>query len=139
MKMLRGSLKTTQRKICFAPMHNQIMAEAFGGGEHGQKRAEMLHRIKFDMPLEDLLGMKSPEQPAPAPAKPNPTESGLIQPNPTNFSNGHPPGPLVAVTPGGEESNPVKPSQTGFGPIQPDSIQSSARQPPAAGSREIPT
>jgi hypothetical protein len=23
--------------MCFAPMHNQTMAEAFGGGEHGKK------------------------------------------------------------------------------------------------------
>jgi hypothetical protein len=73
--------------MVFAPMQNQTMAEAFGGGEHGKKQAELLHRIKFDLPLEDLLGMKTPGKSAPVPTKPNPIESELIQPNPTNFSN----------------------------------------------------
>jgi len=74
-----------------APMRNQTMAELFGGGEYGRKRAEMIHRIKFDMPLDDLLDMTPPEKSAPSPVKPSPTQSDPIQPNPTNFSNGHAP------------------------------------------------
>ena len=75
--------------MVFAPMRNQTMAEAFGGGKHGEKMAELLHRIKFDLPLDDLLAKTSPEKNCPAPDKPRSTESGLIQPNPTVFSNGH--------------------------------------------------
>jgi|CZKV01.1.fsa_nt_gi hypothetical protein len=106
--------------MVFAPMHNQTVAEAFGGSEYGKKMAEMLHRIKFDLPFEDLLGMSSPEKPGSDPVKTNPTESNLIQPNPTNFSNGHVPEPPQATAPAGGESNPVKPSQTESDPIRPD-------------------
>ena len=77
--------------LCFAPLHNQNMAALFGGGGYGERMAEMLHCIKFDLPLDDLLKRTSPEKPCPAPVKNNPTESGPIQPNPTNFSNGHAP------------------------------------------------
>jgi hypothetical protein len=101
--------------LCFAPLHNQNMAGLFGGGAYGEKMAEMLHRIKFDLPLDELLKKTSPEKPCPAPVKENPTESELIQPNPTNFSNGHSPEPPVAAAPSGGESNPVKPSQTESG------------------------
>ena len=95
--------------MVFAPMHNQTMSEAFGGGEYGKKQAELLHRIKFDLPMEDLLKKTSPEKPCPAPDKPIPTESELIQPNPTNFSNGQPPEPpatdsLAAVTSASDQS-----------------------------------
>jgi hypothetical protein len=83
--------------MVFAPMHNQTMAEAFGGGEYGKKQAELLHRIKFDLPLDDLLEKKTPEQPCPAPAEADPTESKLIQPNPANLSNSHPSEPSEAV------------------------------------------
>jgi hypothetical protein len=69
--------------LCFAPMQNQTMAEAFGGGEHGKKMAELLHRIKFDLPLEGLFDSKLPGKTRPNGIKPNPTESNLIQPNPT--------------------------------------------------------
>jgi hypothetical protein len=110
--------------MVFASMRNQTMAEAFGGGEYGKRQAELLHRIKFDMPLEDLLGMTPPGKSAPAPLEENPTKSELIQPNPTNFSNGHPPEPLGANAPDNSGSNPVKPSQTESGSIQPDQIQS---------------
>lgn len=54
-------------------MFNEAVAEGFGGGEYGKKMAEVLHRIQFDLPLDDLLGMPSPEKSAPAPVKPNPT------------------------------------------------------------------
>ena len=74
--------------MVFAPMHNQTMAEAFGGGKHGEKMAELLHRIKFDLPLNDLLEKPSSGKTHPAG---EPKESDPIQPNPTNFSNGHVP------------------------------------------------
>lgn len=68
-----------------------ILTEAFGGGEYGKKRAEMLYRIKFDMPLDDLLNKTPPEKPCPAPDKPGPTKSDVIRSNPTNSSNDHAP------------------------------------------------
>jgi hypothetical protein len=77
--------------ICFSPMLNQTTAECFGGGEYGKKMAELIHRIKFDLPYEDLLATLSFGKTHPNGIKPNPTESDLIQPNPTNFSNGHTP------------------------------------------------
>ena len=67
----------------FASMHKQTISDAFGGGEYGKKQAELLHRIKFDLPLDDLLVKPAPENPDPAPVRENPTESNLIQPNPT--------------------------------------------------------
>jgi hypothetical protein len=77
--------------ICLSPMHNQTTAECFGGGEYGEKMAELIHRIKFDLPYEDLLATLSSGKTHPNGIKPNPTESDLIQPNPTNFANGHAP------------------------------------------------
>jgi hypothetical protein len=59
------------------------MAECFGGGEYGEKMAEMLHRIKFDLPLDDLINTKLPGKTCPNGIQPNPTESDSIQPNPT--------------------------------------------------------
>jgi hypothetical protein len=111
---------------CFAPMHNQTVAEGFGGGEYGKKMAEMLHRIKFDLPLEDLLEKTRPEKSASAPVKDNPTESGLIQPNPANLFNGHTSEPPAAATSANSGSNPIKPNQTESGPILPDQTQSQA-------------
>jgi hypothetical protein len=66
---------------CFSPMHNQTTAEGFGGGEYGKKMAELIHRIKFDLPYEDLLATLSSGKTHPNGIKPNPTESDLIQPN----------------------------------------------------------
>ena len=81
--------KNRLRDMVFASMHNQTMAEAFGGGEYGRRMAEMLHRIKFDMSLDDLLDMKPHKESTPSPVKPSQTKSDPIQPNPTNLSNGH--------------------------------------------------
>ncbi len=75
--------KNRQIDMCFALMHNQTMAKYFGGGENGKIIAEMLHRIKFDLPLDDLIDTKLPGKARPAPVKLNPTESDLIRPNPT--------------------------------------------------------
>ena len=35
-------------------MINHAMAECFGGGEYGKRMAELIHRIRFDLPLDDL-------------------------------------------------------------------------------------
>ncbi len=67
----------------FASMQKQTISDAFGGGEYGKKQAELLHRIKFDLPLDDLPVKPAPENPDPAPVRQNPTQSNLIQPNPT--------------------------------------------------------
>jgi hypothetical protein len=70
--------------ICFSPMHNQAMAEGFGGGEYGKKMAELLHRIKFDLPWKDFrFDAEMSGKTHPNGIKPNPTESDLIRPNPT--------------------------------------------------------
>ena len=67
---------------CFSPMHNQTTAECFGGGEYGKKMAELIHRIKFDLPWQDFrFDAELPGKTHPNGIKPNPTESDLIQPN----------------------------------------------------------
>ena len=71
---------------CFSEMHKAINVQAFGGGEYGKKMAELIHRIRFDLPLDDLIDSKLPDKPAPLPVKPNPTESDLIQPNKCNIT-----------------------------------------------------
>jgi len=68
------------------------MAELFGGGEAGRNIAAFVLEMQNDLPVGRLgrLGRKSgADQSKPAPVRPNPTESDLIQPNPTNLSNGH--------------------------------------------------
>lgn len=66
--------------VC-APMEDRITAQIHGGGKYGKRMAEMLHRIHFDLPLDDLLGKKSPRKTC---SKRNPTKikpkSNLIQP-----------------------------------------------------------
>ena len=83
--------KTRLRKICFSVLQNRTMADLFGGGEQGRKMAEMLHRIEFDLPLDDLVGPESAGKTQSDEIQPNQTQSDPIQPNPANFSNGHPP------------------------------------------------
>jgi hypothetical protein len=82
--------------MCLSPMHNKAMAECFGGGEYGEKMAEMLHRIKFDLPLDDLINTKLPGKTCPNGIQPNPSESDLIQPNPTK-NCGAAPSPAIGT------------------------------------------
>jgi hypothetical protein len=89
LKRMKQEHKKRLTDICFAPMHNQTMAELFGGGKHGEKMAELLHCIKFDLPLPDFIDPELSEKPSPVAVKPNPTESDLIQPDPTNLADGH--------------------------------------------------
>ena len=71
-------------EICLSPMHNQAVAECFGGGEYGKKMAELLHRFRFDLPWKDFrFDTEMSGKTHPASVKPNPTESDLIRPNPT--------------------------------------------------------
>jgi hypothetical protein len=90
-KRMKQENKERQMEMCFASTHNRTMAKAFGGGKAGEKMAELLYCIKFDLPLPDFIESDFSGKTRPAPVKPNPTKSNLIQPNPTNFSNGHPP------------------------------------------------
>ena len=69
--------------MCFATMKKHNLAARFGGGEHGEKMAELLHCIQFDLPLPDFIVSDLSGKPHPNGIKPNPTESNLIQPNPT--------------------------------------------------------
>jgi hypothetical protein len=85
-KRMKQESKKRLRGMCFSVLRNKTMADLFGGGEHGEKIAEMLHRIEFDLPLDDLVDTKLSGKTRPASVKPNPTESDLIQPNPTNVT-----------------------------------------------------
>ena len=57
----------------FAPMRNRAVAETFGGGEMGKRAAEALHRIKFDLPLDDMLDMTGAPKRDADKTRPNPT------------------------------------------------------------------
>ena len=112
--------------LCFAPLHNQNMAGMFGGGDYGERMAEMLHCIKFDLPLDELLKKTSRGKPCPAPLGENSAKSELIQPNPTKFPNGHTPEPPEESAAAGGESNPVKPLFPEV-PSEPDCFQRPVR------------
>jgi hypothetical protein len=72
----------------FAQLEVNNWAKIFGGGEANRKVAEFIVEVQRELPPGSLSGKKSSGQ-----IKPNPTKSNLIQPNPTNFSNGPPPSP----------------------------------------------
>ena len=88
-KRLRGML--------FSVLQKKTMSDLFGGGEQGNKMAEMLHRIKFDLPFDDLVEPKPSGKTQSNGIKSGQTESSLIQPNPAKNS--------------GNGSSPVEPSQ----------------------------
>jgi hypothetical protein len=79
------------RSICFSELKKKSMAGLFGGGEQGERMAELLHRIEFDLPLDDLDVPKPSANPHSNGIKPDQIESDPIQPDPANFSNGHAP------------------------------------------------
>jgi hypothetical protein len=83
LERMREKSKNGMIDACFSEMHKEINVKAFGGGEYGKRMAELIHRIRFDLPLDDLINTKLPGKTCPASVKPNPTESNLIQPNPT--------------------------------------------------------
>jgi hypothetical protein len=73
-------------------MPDSIRAEAqlFGGGERGQLMADLMHRIRYDLPLEDwqreYLAARQAAAPIPAPparTPAKPQKSNLIVPNKT--------------------------------------------------------
>jgi hypothetical protein len=80
LERMKKEAKERLRDQVFAPIHNATMAKVFGGGKYGERMAELLHRIKFDLPLEDMLASVEKAGPVSAVA-PNPGESGLIQAN----------------------------------------------------------
>jgi hypothetical protein len=82
-KRRKQDRKQRLREMCFSVLQKKTMAEMFGGGDYGEKMAEMLHRIEFDLPLEDLIDTKSSGKTHPDEIKPNPGESDPIQSNPT--------------------------------------------------------
>jgi hypothetical protein len=70
-------------KRCFAPLHDQNVARPFDGGEGGQSMAALLRRIKFDLPLDDLVGQAAPEKSDPATAQPSPVRPLRVKPGKT--------------------------------------------------------
>ena len=85
-KRMKLESKERLRDMCFDSLQHKNMAMLFGGGEAGENMAELLHRIKFDLPLPDLVDMKLSGKTHRDEIKPNPTESNLIQPDPTKNS-----------------------------------------------------
>jgi hypothetical protein len=80
----------------FFAMHGKsTLAETLGGGEYGKKWADWLVRVQHGLSMPDWWRKDNRGPDSPEEIKPNPTESDLIQPNPTIFSNGHPPPPSL--------------------------------------------
>ena len=104
-KRMEQESKKRLRSMCFSVLRNKTMADLFGGGEHGEKIAEMLHRIEFDLPLDDLVDTKLSGQTRPASVKPNPTESDPIQLNPTHSNLIQPMSPPLETTSQGPRRN----------------------------------
>lgn len=75
--------KQRLRGMCFSALFHKTKAKAFGGGKNGEMIAEFLHRIEFDLPLDDLLNKEIPGKSNSGGIKPNPTKSDPIQPNPS--------------------------------------------------------
>jgi len=67
--------------MCFSVINKQNMAEAFGGGAYGEKIAELLHRINFDLPLKGLFEKKSSGKNGSGTIKPDKGESSSIKPD----------------------------------------------------------
>jgi len=90
----KRSEKERRENLC-APIwaHFKLgsMAELFGGGESGRNIAAFILEVQNNLPPGTLCGKPGGIPSDPSPAKPNPTESDLIRPNPTNFANGHTP------------------------------------------------
>jgi len=74
------------------PIRIQPIAEALGGGEFGNKRAELIHCIKCDLPYADLLEEVASLKPGRAKAPPPPAQA---KPNPAPAQ----PPPVPASTP----------------------------------------
>jgi hypothetical protein len=69
-----------------ARMEANDLANIFGGDEAGRKIAEFFVEVRRELPAGSLSGKKPSRS-----NKSNPSESDLIRPNPTSFSNGHAP------------------------------------------------
>jgi len=67
--------------LAFSKLNEGTLAEVFGGGEYGKSMAEMITRIKFDMPLADLNGAPKPPAAAAGVIQAAQTESNQIKPN----------------------------------------------------------
>ena len=77
--------KKRLRGLCFSVLQQQILAKLFGGGKNGEKIAEYLHRIEFDLPLDDLFDPGPDGEINSEEIQPSQAESDPIQPNPDNF------------------------------------------------------
>jgi hypothetical protein len=82
----KRSYKEDRERLC-APIWAQLkvgsLAEAFGGGEFGREVAAHILEIQNGLPMGTLSTKPAGDTSKPSPAKPNPTESKPIQPNPT--------------------------------------------------------
>ena len=66
--------------MCFAAMHNEVVAEGFGGGEYGKKWPSIFTALN-SICLWTVCMMRNPL------AKPVPIRSSLIKPNQAQSSH----------------------------------------------------
>jgi hypothetical protein len=79
----------------------------FGGGESGRNKAEMLYRLRCDLPMEDLLDGTWAEKAGPVPAKAKPGVGTACPQNPAPS-----PAPKKTGPPPGPAQTPVKPENS---------------------------
>ncbi|HEY3761249.1 MAG TPA: hypothetical protein VGN23_05835 [Verrucomicrobiae bacterium] len=72
--------KERVRNMLMAPMEKDIVAQGFGGGEHGRKMADLLEIVNSGQSMEQMNASLKKLARA---NKPPSTKSGSIQPNPT--------------------------------------------------------
>ena len=69
--------------LAFSKFSEGTLAQMFGGGDYGESMAEMITRIKFDLPLDRLKQQSKTQSPANDGVGLDQTESNQIQPNRT--------------------------------------------------------
>ncbi len=59
---MKEKSKSRLISLLFSKLYEENYAGIFGGGEHGRKMAEMITKINFDLPLDDLPNPGEPTQ-----------------------------------------------------------------------------
>jgi hypothetical protein len=67
--------------MVFSKMRNEVVAEGFGGGEYGKKMADLLHRIRFDLPFDDPIDSKPSDKTGSETIKPDKAGLSSIKPD----------------------------------------------------------
>jgi hypothetical protein len=79
-KREQQDFKAKATSLALSPIYDQLVASALGGGQPGRHVADLLHRVQFDLPVDDLI-----QEHVKTPAKTK--KSRLIVANPPKNDN----------------------------------------------------